>query len=1030
MKPNYISIVTISALFYQLLIAPLSAMTNPASPHMDDHASVAVASVSIPIVDDEQVSLPVPTPQKQLGALIEDLRMFQGNGKAELEQHGLWPLCQEIKNLRSLSKDAIAVLKAEKDKLSQDNQKRIRAYIHIEQKKIKEILTLQKEIKDIQARIDAYDDAYLKYTFCFFGVAGGFFCLIFYLAWTGLSAFEEMVSGSVSYSPFAFFAQEYLKSQLNSSTTLTYLKEMFQNNTQMQNTLVEAAHYSIREEAFSPNISDSLSQYVALFRGAFKYFDSSNGLVMFSLCFNMLNNVTSTFNVKTSDYSWDNWGLPVCDNTEEEASALFTILNPRKRQSYEWPYSKETYKFAAFKPKISDWLMDNQKEVAYRKGVARREFVAQSAEDVADLIESNPDLPKLIFNMTKQMRSHICPAEIMMTRLQDDALKVLSTVIAPSNHTFFYFWFNRHGGLVRTNYSTDGTLGNISFPGCDWESHVDFGNDAHVRMAFNANGRMWMTDQQLDFLPGTATVEKTHTRKLSASQELTDTATWRQSASKELVDTESGLNSDTATGGQSASEELVDTNTTEQSASKELIETNTTEQSPSDSSERSLSETTDRNTWTSSKSLTALRWLANLTGLENSSQAQYSWTEMIPNGAAGSPPARYGHAAGRMGDEMFIGFGVSASGSYLSDTWALNLTSLIWRNLGASIPARRYPGTFTYNDSTWVFQGYGSTDSILTRFSKEGYQAFPTSGYATSGVGLPAMTTIGDKFYIFGGSPLTGGASYLNTIYQIQNTSSIWQDITPATSPSRRSGCQFAVINQDAYIFGGVLLSDATTNDVWKFNSASSGWTQIFPTAGASGFPSNRYTYTMGALGTDIFIFGGDGITNDLWRLDTQIMRWNLITANGQAGSPPGRGFGALDFVKFNSDLYVFGGKYIADSASHNCYNDLWRLREKKVRLYNVTVFPNPIIANQNFTLSWIADVLGGATGHLANITFNGHTYVQTFDGTLGSIILMANSTLGNNFSIPLSVQDRLSAFDYNAPYKIEQLSEERFIPK
>ncbi|HCU07161.1 MAG TPA: hypothetical protein DIC42_06270 [Holosporales bacterium] len=1103
MKPNYISIVTISALFYQLLIAPLSAMTNPASPHMDDHASVAVASVSIPIVDDEQVSLPVPTPQKQLGALIEDLRMFQGNGKAELEQHGLWPLCQEIKNLRSLSKDAIAVLKAEKDKLSPQQQCLIKNYIEGEKQKVKDIQQLTKKVNDIKEIQDQKDKRIAEENYAFdtkvtwmalsavilFVV--GVVVALFYPVKTFLSSFDETITGSTSYSPFAFFAQQDMHTQFNATTTIPYLKDHFQHNIDMQNTLVEAAYHYIKKEVLPSHITDALVGYADFFMGSFKYISSFHQQVFFALCFNPTSNMTSALNViKGQYYGAYDFQPPVCEKPDD-VSVVFNIIKGKPELSGAYPSVDGAYKLAVAQPQKPGSLMDNQ------YATMRRAFVEQSADDVHDLIQNNAVIPKLIFNMTQQMRSHICPAEIMVHRLQD-ALDVLNSVVAPSNHTFFYFWFNKNGGLVRTNYSTVGSLGNISSASCDWQSNVKFGNDAHVRIALNKNGRMWLTEQPIDFLPNTGTVEKTHTRKLSASQELTDTATWRQSLTEALPDTESVLNSGTGTGTwrQSASKELVDTNTTEQSPSKELIDTNTTEhsaseglsntntteqsvskelagtesvlnsgtgtgghsasealpgtttdsvrrsgtdtvvhsasealagtntteQSASDSSERSLSETTDRNTWTSSKSLTALRWLANLTGLENSSQAHYSWTEMIANGAAGSPPARYGHAAGRMGDEMFIGFGISASGSYLSDTWALNLTSLIWRNLGASISARGYPGTFTYNDSTWVFQGYGSTDSMLTQFSKDGYQEFPTSGYAGTTIGRLAMTNIADTFYAFGGSPSSSVLNYMNTLYRLQNTSALWQDVTPTISPASRGSCQFAVVHQDAYIFGGGTYSGGVLfklNDVWKFNPLS-GWAQMI-TNGASGSPAGRYAYTMGVLGTNIFIFGGTGNTNDLWKLDTQLMKWGIIMANGQAGSPPGRGFAAADFVKFNSDLYIFGGNY---GGTNGCYNDLWRLRQTKVRLYNVTVSPNPIMANQNFTLSWIAEVSGGATGHLANITFNGHKYVQTFDGTLGSIILMANSTLGNNFSIPLSVQDRLSAFDSTSlhiPFEIDE---------
>lgn len=911
MKRNYISIVTISALFYQLLIAPLSAMTDCAVQDTGMRNRIAVVT-----------SVPVDT---------QNVFPFSPANKQDLEN------------------------------------KRIAEENYAFETKVMWIATLLFVV--------------------------GLVVSLFYPLKTFLSSFDEAITGSTSYSPFAFFAQQDMHAQFNATTTIPYLKDHFQNNTQMQNTLVEAACHYIKKGVLPSNITDAFVGYADFFMGSFKYISVIQQVVAFTLCFNPVTNMTSALNVvKGSIYGIAyNLQPPVCENPDDLGVA-FNIMKRKPELAAEYPSVNGAYKLAVGKPKMPDLLMNNH------YGTARREFVAQSAEDVHDLIQDSPYIPNLIFNLTQQMRSHICPADIMMARLTNDAFRVLSSVIVPSNYTFFYFWFNRHGALVRTNYSTDGALGNISSSACDWQSDVKFGNDAHVRIALNAYGRMWITNQQLDFLPDTPTIEKTHTRKLSLSKELAHTDTLKKSAS----------------------EALAGTNTTEQSVSSELPGTNTTEQSVSDSSERSLSQITGIDTFTQSKTLAALRWLANLTGLENSSQ-QYSWTQMIPNGAVGSPPARYGHAAGRMGDEMFIGFGLNESGSFLADTWVLNLTSFVWRNLGASISARgRAPGTVTYNDSTWVFGGDGSADT-LTRFSQEGYQTFATTGYLLSG--WAAMTRIGNNFYLFGGR---NSGNSTNQLYRMQSTSSVWQNITSSPSPVSREKCQFAVVNQDAYIFGGFLTSGLYENDVWKFSPAS-GWEEMSP-GGLSGIPIVRYSYMMGVINTDILIFGGgayasvtngSGVTDDLWKLDTQLMRWNLIMANGQAGSPSRRKDAGTDFVNFNNDLYMFGG----NNGSDNCYNDLWRLRQTKVRLYDVKVSPNPILFNQNFTLSWTANVSSGATGHLANITFNGRKYAQTFDGALGSIILMANGTLGNSFSIPLSVQDLLDPListNLNIPFEID----------
>ncbi len=460
MKRNYISIVTISALFYQLLIAPLSAMTDCAVQDTGMRKRIAVVT-SVPV--DNQNVLPFSPMNKQD---LENKRIAEANYAFETKV--IW------------------------------------------------IATLLFVV--------------------------GLVVSLFYPLKTFLSSFDEAITGSTSYSPFAFFAQQDMHAQFNATTTIPYLKDHFQNNTQMQNTLVEAACHYMKKEAFLSNITDALVGYADFFMGSFKYISVIQQVVAFTLCFNPVTNVTSALNViKGSIYGIAyNLQPPVCENPDDLGVA-FNVMKRKPELAAEYPSVDGAYKLVLAETKKPDLLIKNH------YGTARREFVAQSAEDVHDLIQDSPQIPNLIFNLTQQVRSHICPADIMMTRLEHDAFSVLSPVIAPSNYTFFYFWFNRHGGLVRTNYSTDGMLGNISASGCDWQSRVFFGNDAHVRIAFNAYGRMWITNQQLDFLPETATVEKTHTRKLSLSKGLPHTDTWRQSAS----------------------EALADTNTTEQSASEE-----------------------------------------------------------------------------------------------------------------------------------------------------------------------------------------------------------------------------------------------------------------------------------------------------------------------------------------------------------------------------------------------------------------------------------------------------------------------------
>jgi hypothetical protein len=70
---------------------------------------------------------------------------------------------------------------------------------------------------------------------------------------------------------------------------------------------------------------------------------------------------------------------------------------------------------------------------------------------------------------------------------------------------------------------------------------------------------------------------------------------------------------------------------------------------------------------------------------------------------------------------------------------------------------------------------------------------------------------------------------------------------------SRKSHATFAV-GTDLYLFGGDVGAE-----FFKFSIVSMEWTNLDAAAGVNGTgPSARYGHTMSAVGTDLYLFGGD----------------------------------------------------------------------------------------------------------------------------------------------------------------------------
>jgi hypothetical protein len=53
------------------------------------------------------------------------------------------------------------------------------------------------------------------------------------------------------------------------------------------------------------------------------------------------------------------------------------------------------------------------------------------------------------------------------------------------------------------------------------------------------------------------------------------------------------------------------------------------------------------------------------------------WYSPSVNGAA-VPPARYGHAAGVLADNLYVFGGIDASGNFFTDLWVFNIEDRVW----------------------------------------------------------------------------------------------------------------------------------------------------------------------------------------------------------------------------------------------------------------------------------------------------------------------------------------------------------------
>ena len=246
------------------------------------------------------------------------------------------------------------------------------------------------------------------------------------------------------------------------------------------------------------------------------------------------------------------------------------------------------------------------------------------------------------------------------------------------------------------------------------------------------------------------------------------------------------------------------------------------------------------------------------------------WTQLIVNGAGGSPSVRSGAVSWTDNAGNAYLFGGHNGISYFNDLWRFNGT--IWSpvtntNGGLGTPSGRY--------------------------------------------GAVAWTDNAGNAYVFGGN----NGTYLNDLWKFNGTS--WSPVTNAgTPPSVRDGAVAWSDNAgNAYVFGG--NNGTYLNDLWKFNGTS--WYQVTNTNGGLGTPSGRYgavAWTDNA--GNAYVFGGNNGTylNDLWRFNGT--RWSPVTI---AGTSPSIRLGAVAWTDNAGNAYVFGGN------NSNYLNDLYVIK-------------------------------------------------------------------------------------------------------
>lgn len=191
----------------------------------------------------------------------------------------------------------------------------------------------------------------------------------------------------------------------------------------------------------------------------------------------------------------------------------------------------------------------------------------------------------------------------------------------------------------------------------------------------------------------------------------------------------------------------------------------------------------------------------------------------------------------------------------------------------------------------------------------------PEKRYGHTGVADSA-----DNMWIIGGG---SGYGAFDDIWTRAAGSGQWNRVTAAVNGGRKFNARSyhsAAIdsNNTIWITGGLIDDKTATNEVWRFNTASS-VLELINTTGEVYSARHSHSSAIDAAG-NLWVIGGGGdtVSNEVWRLNTGTLQWSKIEAGGGEFTP---GYARACAIGKDNKIWLFGG---FDSSNQRC-DEIWR---------------------------------------------------------------------------------------------------------
>lgn len=294
--------------------------------------------------------------------------------------------------------------------------------------------------------------------------------------------------------------------------------------------------------------------------------------------------------------------------------------------------------------------------------------------------------------------------------------------------------------------------------------------------------------------------------------------------------------------------------------------------------------------------------------------------------ALGYDPARH----------RLILFGGRSTTETFFDTWALDLTTLVWQPLATGdVPRPRarhsmVSGVDTIRNRFLITTG--QKDSLLLNdiwsfdLTTDTWSEIPAQGaipdirYGSAG----GISAEGDSLFLSHG--FTNEGRYDDT-RRFDLATNTWHDVTPGSTRPLPRCLHAATLTQgnDMVLFGGCAsgFGPCPLNDTWLFEQATGSWSEIATPSEVEArlFPS---LVTLGNR-NELLLFGGESggsAFGDGWILDMNSRQWSEIIVTGNR--PEARAGHNMIWVPSLTNAPTGAALLFGGQAGSTDFNDIW----------------------------------------------------------------------------------------------------------